>query len=301
MTVAHYPLLRVWRTWQFARSLSKRTVDERIATVIRFAGWHNISPETATTEQIVEWLAEGGTWSPNSRWTYYTALNAWFVWLQKAGHRVDNPMINTESPKRIKGHPHPPTNAQVQRLIGTHMRRRTNAMVTLALFQGLRAHEIAKIRGEDFDLIERRVTIDGKGGFVATVPLHHRVLEIAYQMPRTGYWFPGCDHGHQRRESVCGTVKEAMVRAGVPGSCHSLRHWFATGLLEAGVDVRVVQVLLRHQSLATTEIYTLVQTQRQAKDIDRLDPFLLSPMANVSSDMLLSAIYDDSEQHAQVA
>jgi integrase/recombinase XerD len=273
-----YQLIREFRTWQLARSLAKRTVDERVATVVRFGEQTGIAPEQAAEIDIVEWLAEGD-WLPNSRWTYHTALNAFFTWLQKAKHRSDNPMINIDAPKRTKGHPHPPSNPQVQRLLAVSCRQRTKAMIALALFQGFRAHEIAKVRGEDFDLVERKVTVNGKGGFVATMPLHHRVLEIAYKMPRKGYWFPGVDDGHQRRESVCTTVKEAMVRAGVPGSCHALRHWFATGLLEAGVDIRVVQVLLRHQNLATTEIYTKVMEHRQAAGIDLLDPFRVTPMA----------------------
>ncbi|WP_454232124.1 tyrosine-type recombinase/integrase [Mycolicibacterium fortuitum] len=278
-------VLNTWRTWQFAQSLSRRTVDERTATVSRMAQWCKVEPEQAQIEHIVTWLAEGGDWSANTRWTYYTALNAWFRWLQKTGQRVDNPMVMIDPPKRSKGTPHPVTNEGVQRLLKVRARRRTRAMLLLATFEGFRAHEIAKVKGEDFDLIARTVTVTGKGGFTATMPLHHRVLEIAYQMPRRGYWFPGVDHGHQRRESICGTIKEAMVRAGVPGSGHWLRHWFGTALLEAGVDIRVVQTLLRHQNLATTEIYTKVSNTRRAEGIDRLDPFRVEPLAEITPAM----------------
>lgn len=277
--------LTIWRTWQFAQSLSARTVHERTQAVHRMAQWCNVNPEHAQIDHVVTWLAEGGDWSANTRWTYYTHLNAWFLWLQKTGRRLDNPMVMIDTPKRSKGVPHPTTNEGVQRLLKVRARRRTRAMVLLAAFQGFRAHEIAKVKGEDFDLIARTVTVTGKGGFTATLPLHHRVLEIAFQMPRRGYWFPGVDRGHQRRESVCGTVKEAMVRAGVPGSAHCLRHWFGTALLEAGVDVRVVQTLLRHQNLATTEIYTQVSNARRAEGIELLDPFRTNPVVTVTDEM----------------
>lgn len=278
-------MLKTWRTWQLAQSLSLRTVTERTAAVQRFSEWCNIAPEHAQVEDIVTWLAEGGTWLPNTRWTYYTSLTAFFLWLQKTGRRVDNPMVMIESPKRTKGVPHPVTNQCVQRLLKVRCRLRTKAMLRLALFAGFRAHEIAKVKGEDFDLVARTVTVTGKGGFTATLPLHHYVLEIAYQMPRRGYWFPGVDRGHQRRESVCGTLKDAMVRAGVTGSGHWLRHWFGTALLEAGVDVRVVQTLLRHQNLATTEIYTKVSDSRRAQGIELLDPFRLEPVAELTPAM----------------
>lgn len=292
-------MLKTWRTWQFAQSLSSRTVTERTAAVQRMSEWCNVAPEHAQVEDIVTWLAEGGTWLPNTRWTYYTALNAFYLWLQKTGRRVDNPMVMIESPKRSKGVPHPVTNHCVQRLLKVRARTRTKAMLRLALFAGFRAHEIAKVKGEDFDLIARTVTVTGKGGFTATLPLHHYVLEIAYQMPRRGYWFPGVDHGHQRRESVCGTLKEAMVRAGVTGSGHWLRHWFGTALLEAGVDVRVVQTLLRHQNLATTEIYTKVSNARRAQGIELLDPFRLEPVAEVTPAMrrvIDEACQDDDDE-----
>lgn len=297
-------MLKTWRTWQLAQSLSSRTVTERTAAVQRMADWCNVAPEHAQVEDIVTWLAEGGTWLPNTRWTYYTSLNAFYLWLQKTGRRVDNPMVMIESPKRTKGVPHPVTNLCVQRLLKVRCRLRTKAMLRLALFAGFRAHEIAKVKGEDFDLIARTVTVTGKGGFTATLPLHHLVLEIAYLMPRRGYWFPGADHGHQRRESVCGTLKDAMVRAGVTGSGHWLRHWFGTALLEAGVDVRVVQTLLRHQNLATTEIYTKVSDARRAQGIELLDPFRLEPVAELTPAMrrmIDEACRDDNDFHESAA
>lgn len=272
--VTNYPLLAEWRTWQYAKSLSHRTVEDRIATVLRICQWHRgLQPQSLQPNQIVEWLAEGGEWSLNTRWTYHTSLTAWFLWLQKLGHRTDNPMVNIDRPKRLKGTPRPVSNRDLQRLLGTRMNRRTRAMILLAAFQGLRVHEIAKIKGEHFNLPERTLTVTGKGGYTVTMPLHHRVLEIAFQMPRKGFWLPGPDRGHQRRESVSGTIKEAMTRAGVPGSAHCLRHWFGTALVEAGVDMRTVQTLLRHQNLSTTAIYTAVSDRRQADGIERLDPF----------------------------
>lgn len=149
-------------------------------------------------------------------------------------------------------------------------------MILLGAFAGMRVHEIAKVRAEHMDLITRHITIVGKGGHTDTIPLHHLIVEHAYQMPRTGWWFPGNDNGHQRRESIGGTIKQVMIRANVPGSAHCLRHWYGTALVEAGVDLRTVQELMRHRHLTSTQIYTEVTDKRRAEGIERLDPWALS-------------------------
>jgi site-specific recombinase XerD len=235
--------------------------------------WCFVEPETATVEQLASWLAEGGNWAPRTRLTYHSALCAWFLWLQQQGHRIDNPMVMIGKPRRPRSVPRPISNRDLTRLLSIRMNRRTRAMILLAAFAGLRVHEIAKVRGEQLDLIDRMITVTGKGAVTAPLPLHHMIIEQAYAMPREGWWFPGADHGHQRRESIGGTIKEAMVRAGVAGSAHQLRHWFLSELVETGSDLRTVQELARHASLSSTQIYTLVTDRRRAEGVDRLNPW----------------------------
>lgn len=266
-------MIAKWRTWQLAQSLSIRTVSERVSAVNRMASWARTDPHRVSTDQIVAWLAEGGDWAPRTRWTYHGALSAWFSWLQSQGHRDDNPMLYVGRPRRPRSEPRPISDDNLRRLLTMRMHRRTRAMVLLAALQGLRVHEIAKIKGEHFDLLARTLIVNGKGGVAATLPLHRKVIEHAALMPSKGYWFPGRDSGHQRRESISNTIKSAMVRAGVPGSAHQLRHWFGTALVAADVDLRTTQTLMRHQNLTSTAIYTLVADERRADGIDRLDPF----------------------------
>lgn len=240
---------------------------------MRMGRWCSVAPEEATEEHVATWLAEGGNWKPRTRWTYHSALNAWFLWLQQQRYRDDNPMVLIGKPKRPPGEPRPISDRDLIRLLAVRMHRRTRAMILLGAFEGLRVHEIAKVRAEHLDIVSRRITVVGKGGVTDVLPVHHRVIEHAYQMPRQGWWFPGSDHGHQRRESVGGTIKEAMIRAGVTGSAHQLRHWFGSALLERGVDLRTVQELMRHRQLNSTQIYTHVSDHRRAQGIERLDPW----------------------------
>lgn len=268
-------LIDQWQTWQYAQSLSVRTITERTSVLRRITADTGQSGLTLEAVHIARWLAND-SWAPRTRWSYHQCLTAWFVWLQKQGHRPDNPMMMIGKPRRPRSEPRPITNHDLVRLLSSSMRRRSRAMVHLAAFQGLRVHEIAKVKGEHLDLVGRTITVTGKGGTTATLPLHHRVQEIAYLMPRQGYWFPGPDNGHQRRESVSNTIKQVMIRAGVTGSAHQLRHWFGTALLEAGVDLRTVQTLMRHHNLSSTAIYTLVSDSRRAQGIQKLDPFTLT-------------------------
>jgi integrase/recombinase XerD len=64
-----------------------------------------------------------------------------------------------------------------------------------------------------------------------------------------------------------------MRRARVQGTPHSLRHWYASTLLDDGADLRTVQELLRHTSIQTTQVYTRVRDERRVSAVDRLDPF----------------------------
>ena len=267
-----------WRTWQFAQSLSVRTVDERTSAVMRLSQSARTDPEVIRPDQIAAWLAHGGEWSARTRLTYHSAVGAWFRWLEQQEYRTDNPMDKIGTPRRPRNEPRPISDNDLRRLLRSRMHTRTRAMVLLAALQGLRVHEIAKIKGEHLDVIDRTLVVTGKGGATATLPLHHMVVEQAYRMPRKGFWFPGPDRGHQRRESVGGTIKEAMTRAGVPGSAHQLRHWFGTALVRAGVDLRTVQTLMRHRNLTSTAIYVEISNEQRSKGIQLLDPFGVATM-----------------------
>jgi integrase/recombinase XerD len=270
-------LVTVWRTWQLAQGLSLRTITERTRIIAALAAACETRPDLITVDQIANWLAAHDWWRPSTRATYHASLRAWFSWLVQQGHRIDDPMAMLAKPRRPRGVPHPVTDDQLRRLLGIRMHRRTRVMILLACLAGLRVHEIAKIRGDDLDLDAHTIRVLGKGGVLAEIPLHGELVAIAATMPRTGWWFPS--HTRAGRpvtgHSVTDIVGEAMRRAGIRSSAHSLRHWFGTSLVDGGADLRVAQTLLRHASLATTQIYTAVRDQRRVDAIGRLDLGLL--------------------------
>lgn len=265
-----------WETWQQAQSLAARTVAERMRIMERFRQSSGADPETADYPTIVAWLArDGGSprpWSPATRATYKSALASWYDWLARMEYRPDNPMVRIGKVRVPRREARPVADAHMPKLLSQRMHARTRAMILLAGYAGLRVHEVAKIRGEDIDPIARTLTVVGKGGKRATMPLADALVALAATMPRRGWWFPSRDRsGHVQARSVSAMIGQVMVRARVPGTAHSLRHWFATTLVDEDVDIRTVQELLRHASLATTQIYTRVSDERRRAAVGRLD------------------------------
>ena len=237
---------------------SGRTRAARAATVVR-AARDGVDMVSASRGDLVAWLA-GLPVSRNSRATYRAHIVAWFKWLVLSGHRSDDPAATLPAVGAPRGIPHPVTPAEVARILAAceHPRAATTrAYVLLAAFAGLRAHEIAKVRGSDF--AGGVVRVDGKGGVVSTVPVHPLIADLAATMPN-GYWFASdTPAGHVRRESVSLAIGRAMRRAGVANVPHGLRHHFGTEVLRAtGGDLRMTQRAMRHASPATTAIYPLI-------------------------------------------
>lgn len=146
---------------------------------------------------------------------------------------------------------------------------RVRAYVMLALYAGLRAHEIAKIRGED--VTQQAIYVEGKGGQRAMIPTHPALWTLARAHPQTGWWFPSHSAcGHVTTEAVTAGVTRLFRSLGIAGSVHRCRHTYATRLLRGGANVRVVQTLMRHQSLTSTEVYTAVDDDERARAIASL-------------------------------
>lgn len=267
------PELKEWGRWQRAQSLSARTIKDRGDVITHLVKFSGTPPLQVTPDHIIGYL-ERPNLSASSRASYHASIRAFYKWAVRVGKLDTDPTDATPRPRRPKGTPRPVQTAHVAAILKVVNRKRTRAMVILAAYAGMRVHEIAKIRGEDIDRIGSTVTITGKGGKTATVPAHPAIMEVAEQFPTRGYWFPaygaqtGAEHIHSTQ--VSRAIAHAMRRAGFDGKAHQLRHWHASTLLDEGVDIRVVKDLMRHESIATTEIYTRVSLKRMIEGIDRL-------------------------------
>lgn len=265
-------LLEAHVYWMRAQAWTDRTIKNRTQTIGFLARHIDRDPSTATALEVRAFLGRSG-WAPGTRVRYFNDLRAWFRWLVSDGHREDDPMAALPKPKLPRADLDVISTEDVRRLLAASMYARTRTMMILAAYQGLRASEIARVRSDDVDLEGERLLVLGKGGVRAVLPLHPVVARRA-ELHGPGWWFPQQQHGTNSKtksggpvlgESVTDAVRQTMKRAGVRGSCHSLRHWYATELLRQDVDLRTIQQLMRHSSLATTERYLHVDdTDRRA-------------------------------------
>ena len=225
------------------QGLSKRTITERVRVINQVTAATGTDPAALTPQAISTWLATLPTAATKN--AYFTVLRAWSKWL-----------------------------IQLDAVLALPLRQDTRTKIILAAWAGMRVHEIAKIRGEDISPVAETITITGKGGRTDTLPAHQLILQQAAHYPRRGLWFPSPSNPAVpvQAKTVSRVISQAFDRADAPATAHQLRHAFATRLLRAGTDSRVVQSLMRHESLATTGRYLAVDADQQRTALSALTP-----------------------------
>ncbi len=204
-----------------------------------------------------------------------SAMIAFYTFAQEEGLRAENPAIRLAPVMAPKGEPRPFSREQIDATLNSGAYTRTRAMILLGYYQGFRVSSIARVHGHDIDLDEATIRTIGKGGKARVLPLHPMIAELALSMPPDSWWFPARKdpNRHMNASSATNLITLAKKRAGIRDprlTPHSLRHSFATDMVEAGVDINVIQKLMMHESLATTQIYAGVSEHMKREGIRTL-------------------------------
>jgi integrase/recombinase XerD len=171
-------------------------------------------------------------------------------------------------PREPDNRPRPLTSREVEFVLGA-ADQRMKTWLLLALYAGLRSHEIAKISGQDVD--ERTIYVMGKGRQSAFVPTHPILWTLAQTYPSRGYWFPSVGKsGHIAATSISHKSSVYFTSLGIDGALHRCRHVYGSQLLRNGANIRVVQDLLRHKNLSSTAKYTEVDDAERRAAIETL-------------------------------
>ena len=212
--------------------------------------------------------------SPRSVSRYLSTYRQFYRWLVREGAISADPVALIESPKTGRGLPKALTEAQVESLLAapdmdTNLGVRDRAMLELMYATGLRVSELVGLEISNLNLNQGIVRVMGKGQKERLVPLGDEALESLSLYLSTGR--PVLLNGAQSdsvfvtnrkagmtRQAFWYMIKRYASHCGISQklSPHMLRHSFATHLLNHGADLRVVQLLLGHSDLSTTQIYT---------------------------------------------
>lgn len=269
---------------QRARNHSARTIENRVQLMRRIARVTGTpTPLDVEPDDLLRFVGRGIAASSMQR--ERADLQSFFGWLHAEGYRDDDPAAKLPRVRVPRGRPRPFTVEQIQRMLTSGAYRRTRVMILLGYLMGMRVHEIAKVRTEDYDPDTRMLRVVGKGGKTRHLPVPEVVIAEMKHLPAAGYWFPAGRSnptGHVRWRSVSDVLRRARDRAGITDerrTAHSLRHTFATQMLWAGADIRSVQELLGHASLSSTQIYTQVTDAQLTHAVSLLPPVQLPERA----------------------
>ncbi|MFN7975689.1 MAG: site-specific tyrosine recombinase [Acidobacteriota bacterium] len=213
-----------------------------------------------------------------------SALRSFFRFAQLERMRADDPTEDLRTPRRGKKLPRVLSVAEVERLLGaadpsTPVGVRNRTMIELAYAAGLRASECCSLRVDQVNADAQYLVVSGKGSKERAIPIGApaRAAYLQYVATARPALLSGRSSPHVfvsnrgralTRQSFFLALKAIGKRAGIPAarfSPHTLRHSFATHLLEGGADLRAVQLLLGHADIGTTEIYTHLSREALAR------------------------------------
>jgi integrase/recombinase XerD len=218
------------------------------------------------------------------------ALRRFFAFLADEGFRADDPGAALPRPGATRPLPKVLSAADVERLfaaIGERLARepgdpldlRLAALVELLYGSGLRATELVSLPRNAVAPDRPFLILKGKGGRERLVPISDRaraaVAAWRAQVPAASPWLFPSGKGHLSRVRLYQLIRALAGLAGIPPdrvSPHVLRHAFATHLLEGGADLRALQAMLGHADIATTEIYTHVDSRRLVELVNARHP-----------------------------
>lgn len=248
----------------------RTTINLRVGQINRVARTLDVTPLEVTTELLVRFMRNPG-WADNTRATWRASLSGFFKWAAGMGHLPTNPAAMLATVRVPHGQPKPASDAALD-YAATRLDLRTGLMLELGRRAGLRCMEIATLcrehvlsevvtvvskKGKKKQATVYTLRITGKGGKTRAVPIAAD-LGVKLLALQPGPIFKGRVDGHVSSAYVS-KLLSSVLPDGVTG--HKLRHRFATeAYRNSGHNLRAVQQLLGHSSIATTQVYTEVSS-----------------------------------------
>ena len=267
------------RYLRLQKNFTDNTIDAYLRDLDKLLRWlqstgvEAVAAKLEDLQQFAASLHDLGI-GPRSQCRILSGVRSFYRFLMIDGHRDDDPTELLESPQLGEHLPEVLTTEEVDQLesaidLSKWEGHRNRAIIEVLFSCGLRVSELVNLKLSNLYLEEEYVRVTGKGSKERLVPISQKAIK------ELGYWFDDRCHmtikpgeedyvflnrrgAHLTRTMILIMVKRAAADAGIVKniSPHTLRHSFATALLEGGADLRAIQAMLGHESIGTTEIYT---------------------------------------------
>ena len=275
------------------KGLARNTVDSYERDLRKYLSYTaDKKPDGITQSDVTAFLAsmtKSGLAAP-SRARCLAALRGFHKFLLTDGLATNDPTMNLETPRGWKRLPKAISAGAVDLLLdqpdlNTAIGMRDKAMLELLYATGLRVSELVGLKHQDINLERGFLRVMGKGSKERVVPLGESAAAALKEYLadarrsllgniESDYLFISSRHRGITRQMFWERIKYYAFKAGIAGtvSPHTLRHSFATHLLDNGADLRAVQAMLGHSDISTTQIYTHVSRERLKKIHEKYHP-----------------------------
>jgi len=267
-------MLGALRQQREIRGLSRGYIADAEYVVRAFLGWIGDSDlESISRDVVEEWLTTALDVEEGTRRNYIGHLHQFFLFVADRTGRSELPTEKIRRPRQPRRLPHPIRDEHLRLAVDRAPNPEMRCWLLLAAYGGLRCQEIAGVdvdhvrEDTGFLLIKR-----GKGREERQIAMHPAVLRALRDlpMPPSGPLFCMTDGRRVTPHVVSQRINRHLDHLGVPSTAHALRHWFGTNLLRSTHDLRIVQDALGHSSVATTQIYTAFDQERQTEAVRAL-------------------------------
>jgi integrase/recombinase XerD len=268
---------------KYERKLSDNTLKSYLNDLKEFDIYFNQDLKNKTYKDIQNYLSTIQDKNTRTISHYITVINSFYTFLVNDGIIKENPCTNIKSPKLPKTLPNFLTEEEVDKLLDINLNTpydyRNKAMLEILYATGLRISELCNLKITDVDMNNEIIRVYGKGKKERIIPVSDYALSFLDRYIKlyrneilkdkiSDYLFISNVQDKISRQGFFKIIKKECSRAGIEKnvSPHVLRHSFATHLLKHGADLRVIQELLGHEDISTTQIYAHLVNEKIKSD-----------------------------------
>lgn len=258
------------------KGLSKNTITAYESDIESFFNFVGCEPEGVTRSKLNSYILDlhEKNYTASSVMRKTASLRGFFKWMCVNEICSADPTLTLEQPKIPRKLPKVMTVNEIETILGQDLNRLEKVIVELLYGCGLRVSELVNVKINDYDLNAKYLQCKGKGSKERLVPLGSKAVEairnyirerdmiiMNYRLDTKNLLIKS--NGHEiSRQDVYNFIHKQGEKIHKHISPHTLRHSFATHLLENGADLRIVQELLGHSNVSTTQLYTHVSKKR---------------------------------------